>query len=167
MGKRMIKDVKLHHKRRERKSLKNLSDYFKDEQECFLEYANYEIIKESEEQEEYELDCSDKILVDVEKDNGVKVTLERSLYFNPESLFKAKVVFVALLEFREERKDELDWDKINLAQEFLNNGEFVLRGLTSRASILISQITSSCGQMPIITPPSILIRKQKTEKRHP
>ena len=58
-------------------------------------------------------------------------------------------------EIKKERKEEYDWDKINLAEEFRENGEFVLGNLMSRISLLIAEITSSFGQIPLILPPAI------------
>ena len=52
----------------------------------------------------------------------------------------------AILKIKKERKEEYDWDKINLAEEFRENGEFVLGNLMSRISLLIAEITSSFGQ---------------------
>lgn len=61
------------------------------------------------------------------------------------------VSFGAELKFNN-RKSEQDWMKINLAEEFMQNGDFVTTQLMSRISLLIGQITSSFGQQPLILP---------------
>ena len=67
------------------------------------------------------------------------------------------VVFGADLKFNE-RKTEVKWDELNIAEEFRANGDFVTAQLMSRMSLLIGQITSSFGQQPII-PPLALAKK--------
>ena len=44
----------------------------------------------------------------------------------------------------------------NLAKEFEKHGDFVLGNLMNRISLLISEITSSFGQSPIVLPPTII-----------
>ena len=61
-----------------------------------------------------------------------------------------------------ERKSEYEWSEINLAEEFGENGDFVITQLMSRISLLIGQITSSFGQPPLILP-AVIAKKGKTE----
>ena len=84
-----------------------------------------------------------------------KLTITLSLYFDPEEIFELSLSYGAILKIKKERKEEYDWDKINLAEEFRENGEFVLGNLMSRISLLIAEITSSFGQIPLILPPAI------------
>ena len=42
------------------------------------------------------------------------------------------------------------------AKEFEKHGDFVLENLMNRISLLISEITSSFGQSPIVLPPTII-----------
>lgn len=135
--------------------IRNLADYFETEQEFYLDRIIYNRIdKNGEVVEEYSLNCIDNIEVDV-YDDFVKLTVKRVLEFEPEELFDLSVSFGAVLRFHEDKKGDYDWKKINLAEEFRENGQFVLGNLMSRISLLIAQITSSFGQAPIILPPGI------------
>lgn len=94
-------------------------------------------------------------------EDGVRIIVTRTLMFEPEELFALNVSFGADLKFNE-RKAEHEWTKINLAEEFGENGDFVTAQLMSRISLLIGQITASFGQQPLILP-SVIAKKGKTE----
>lgn len=130
----------------------NLQEYFKPEQEIFLDTINYRRIENSgnELEQEVALLCQDNIKASV-NDEGVRIIVTRSLVFEPEKIFVLSVSFGAELKFNN-RKSEQDWMKINLAEEFRQNGDFVTTQLMSRISLLIGQITSSFGQQPLILP---------------
>lgn len=133
--------------------IKNLMEYFQPEQEFYLQNISYNRLEKSE-QENHSLNCLDNIQVE-KKGNKVRITVTRSLEFDPEEFFNLNISFGAVLKFAEEREKEYDWSKINLAEEFKNNGEFVTGNLMSRISLLTAQITSSFGQQPIVLPPSV------------
>lgn len=130
----------------------NLQEYFKPEQEIFLDTINYRRIENSgnELEQEVALLCQDNVRASV-NDEGVCIIVTRSLVFEPEKIFVLSVSFGAELKFNN-RKSEQDWMKINLAEEFMQNGDFVTTQLMSRISLLIGQITSSFGQQPLILP---------------
>lgn len=130
----------------------NLQEYFKPEQEIFLDTINYRRIENSgnELEQEVALLCQDNVRASV-NDEGVCIIVTRSLVFEPEKIFVLSVSFGAELKFNN-RKSEQDWMKINLAEEFRQNGDFVTAQLMSRISLLIGQITSSFGQQPLILP---------------
>lgn len=134
--------------------ISNLVDYFSDEQEFYLENISYSRIDKKEQAKEYSLNCIDNIGVEVNEE-VVKLTVSRVLKFDPEEFFELSVSFGAILKFNEENKKEHDWKEIHLADEFRENGQFVLGNLMSRISLLIAEITSSFGQTPIILPPEI------------
>ena len=130
----------------------NLQEYFKPEQEIFLDTINYRRIENSgnELEQEVALLCQDNIKASV-NDEGVRIIVTRSLVFESEKIFVLSVSFGDELKFNN-RKSEQDWMKINLAEEFMQNGDFVTTQLMSRISLLIGQITSSFGQQPLILP---------------
>lgn len=140
--------------------INNLSDYFLPQQEFYLDHITYNRLQTTSQRLEYSLNCIDNIEAVLEN-NSVKLTIRRILNFEPEEIFELSVSFGAILTFNE-RKDEYDWSSINLSEEFRENGEFIIGNLMHRISLLISQITSSFGQPPIILPP-ILASKQSVE----
>ena len=135
--------------------INNLSDYFLPQQEFYLDHITYNRLQTTSQRLEYSLNCIDNIEAVLEN-NSVKLTIRRILNFEPEEIFELSVSFGAILTFND-RKDEYDWSSINLSEEFRENGEFIIGNLMHRISLLISQITSSFGQPPIILPPILLL----------
>lgn len=131
----------------------NLEKYFLPEHTFYLNEVNYKIIEGDISGNE--LNCTDNLNVTVNENDEVRILFTRALKFNPESVFELSVSFGALLKFNDTNKHEIDWHNINLAEEFKENGMFVLQNLISRSSLLIAEITSSFGQSPIILPPMI------------
>ena len=125
--------------------IRNLSEYFKPELEIFLDTVSYKRIENLNNKCEQELSllCQDNLKVMTNED-GVRIIVTRTLMFEPEELFALNVSFGADLKFNE-RKAEHEWTKINLAEEFGENGDFVTAQLMSRISLLIGQITASFG----------------------
>lgn len=143
--------------------INNLSEYFKPEQEIFLDTVHYKRIENlyNGVRHEFALLCQDNVKATA-NDEGVRIIVTRSLVFDPEEIFNLSVSFGVDLKFNE-RKAEHDWMNINLAEEFRENGDFVTAQLMSRISLLIGQITSSFGQQPLILP-AVLAKKCQTEK---
>ncbi len=135
--------------------IKNLSEYFLPEQEFYLQSINYDRLNSVMSKEEVFLNCTDNIHVERNENNGVKVTVTRELFFEPGEMFRLSVAFGADLQFDLQRAEEYDWNEVNLAEEFRDNGDFVILNLMSRITLLIAQITSSFGQQPLILPPGI------------
>ena len=103
----------------------------------------------------YLINCTDSITVDA-NENVARISVKRTLNFEPEGMFKLSVTYGAILRFNEKKKYEHNWRNINLAKEFEKHGDFVLGNLMNRISLLISEITSSFGQSPIVLPPTII-----------
>ena len=101
------------------------------------------------------LNCADNINVEVNEKNEVKIIVTRTLTFDPEEMFRLVVAFGANLKLEPQKMMEYNWHELNLAEEFRENGNFVIDNLMSRISLLIAQVTSSFGQSPLILPPSV------------
>lgn len=138
--------------------IKNLHEYFRPEQEIFLDTISYKRIENSSDSstQEFALLCQDNVKV-LAGEDGVRVVVTRSLVFDPEKIFTLSVSFGMDLKFNE-RKTEYDWENIDLVEEFRENGDFVTVQLMSRISLLIGQITSSFGQQPLVLP-TVLAKK--------
>ena len=135
--------------------IKNLADYFMPGQKYYLDEIAYKRIEKSSGINEYTLCCKDDIKVDSCEEN-IKLTVTRSLRFDPEEVFELSISFGAILEYNKDKKTEMDWENINLADEFRENGQFVLNNLMSRIALLVANITSTGGQLPIIVPTNIV-----------
>ena len=90
------------------------------------------------------MNCIDNIEVQVNEDK-VRLTVKRVLKFKPEEIFELSVSYGAILKIKAEKRGDYDWENINLAEEFRENGQFVLGNLMNRISLLIAEITSSFG----------------------
>ncbi|MCM1100768.1 MAG: hypothetical protein NC079_02540 [Clostridium sp.] len=135
--------------------IKNLFEYFLPEQEFYLYKISYEKLDSVTSEEMVTLNSADNVSVEMSNNNNVKIIVTRSLYFDPEEMFRLSVAFGANLKFDPQKTGEYDWDEINLAEEFRDNGDFVTDHLMSRITLLIAQITSSSGQQPLILPPKV------------
>lgn len=133
----------------------NLSSYFIPEMEIFLDSTNYSRIENGKcDNAELSLLCQDNVNVTLNA-NSVRIIITRVLKFDPEILFSLSVSFGAVLKFND-KKNEIDWKSLNLAEEFRENGNFVTSQLMSRISLLIGQITSFLGQSPLMLPPELV-----------
>lgn len=135
--------------------IENLEQYFEKDYQFYLDRIKYDRIESGDAEGEVTLNCSDSISVMVNGSEGVTLIVTRTMHFDPEILFGLEVSFGAELRFVQEKKSEVEWNNIDLASEFKKNGEFVLQNLMGRMSLLIGQITSSFGQMPLMTPPGV------------
>ena len=126
--------------------------YFLHEQQIFLDNINYEVLKLEKAQGEMKLNCKDTIVAQLRDKQGVKITFNRALTFDPEGMFFLSVTFGVFLKFNPVYYDEIMWKNIDIAGEFKANCPHILTNLMSRTSLLISEITSASGQTPIVTP---------------
>jgi hypothetical protein len=141
--------------------IKNLYEYFLPEQEFYLQNIDYDRIETLARKVEFSLNCSDSITAEILDDMRVKIIVTRSLSFDPNAMFQLSISFGANLRFKPQKYSEYNWNEINLAEEFRNNGDFVIGNLMGRVSLLIAQITSSFGQQPLVLPPNVV--KSDTE----
>lgn len=128
----------------------DFSRYFHPDHKIYLENVNYEHIKAPA--GKLRMNCKDTIVAHLAEPVGIKVTFNRTVSFEPEGLFYLSVSFSAIMRFNEETKDEISWKGLDIASEFRQNGGAVLHNLSSRAALLIAELTSSSGQSPLITP---------------
>ena len=134
--------------------INNFAQYFQDQHDVFLEAISYSRL-DTEVTSDCSLNCIDNINTQLIGRKGIKLVITRTLEFEPESAFSMRVAFGTNLYFVEDKAEEFEWSKINLAEEFRENGEFITSELMSRITLMIAQITSSFGQIPLILPPLI------------
>ena len=132
----------------------NIETTFKNQHQLFLEKVNYELKPiDTSTEKERQIACSDTIIAQNIDSQNVKLSFCRELNATDNSV-NIKVQFGMIFELA----DGIILDKTkDLANEFI--GTSALSGLVMRASLLISQITSSFGQPPVITPPT-LVKKE-------
>lgn len=138
--------------------IRNLQEYFDPRQQVFLESIKYTKLDKDNGKKELLLNCQDTIEPEVLEDR-LKLIVHRTLGFEDDQLFKLSVSAGVILKFIPEKKKDYEWDKLNLSEEFRENGQFALSNIMNRMSLVIAQITSSFGQPPIILPTGIAISK--------
>lgn len=135
--------------------INNLAEYFLPEHEFYLKNISYERIDKSISKGEHPLKCMDGIVVDLLEGDALRITVTRTLNFEPEEIFSLAVSYGAILKFDPQKKEAYNWQEIDLSKEFKENGDFVTGNLMSRIALMIAQITSSYGQTPLVLPPSV------------
>lgn len=133
----------------------NVQSFFKNKRQLFLESVKYDLkpINASTEGES-QIACTDTISTQMLDQRNIKLSFCRELN-SVDNMVNIKVQFGIILELND--GVTLDEEK-DLSNEFIGTSE--LSGLIMRASLLISQITASFGQPPLITSPTLIIKKE-------
>ena len=129
----------------------------KGQQEIFLSNVNYNMSFVVNTNGETHLVVKDWLEVSLENAK-IKVIFSREVKTEPVELFELNVAMGCLLPIKEEFLKDSNW-KIDELNKEIKDDKRILSGLISRVSLLISQITSSYGQSPIITPPNFIEQK--------
>ena len=130
--------------------MENFNDYFLKEKKLFLENINYETVK-SDKKTMMRLGCRDTVVAQLIGERGVKIIFNRRLAFEPEALFTLSVSFGVFLRFDPARIGEVNWQEVNIVNEFTRANPAIMSELNARTTLLVSQITSSAGGVPIVT----------------
>lgn len=133
------------------------SKFFNDEYQFTLNEVAYSRIEETVANAGLNVNIRDDLNATVEN-NHLYVTFCRSVFFTPEALYKVSVSLGLTLTFRNNIKEDIA--EINWSEELITSENPYLGNIVSRASYLISTITSSYGQQPFITPPGFLKNNQ-------
>lgn len=135
--------------------VKNINDYFENDFEFYLDKIDYSHKQKTSDTNEYSLNCFDRLETEEITENKLKVSITRSLVFDPDDLYTLSITFVVILKFNMNKKDELKRLSTDISKDLINNGQFFMSNIMARISLLISDITASYGQPPVITPPSM------------
>ncbi|MDD3206006.1 MAG: hypothetical protein PHS74_09785 [Lachnospiraceae bacterium] len=137
--------------------------YFNQEIEIYLENVEYNLIKnESTDIANIEIDCKDIIDYE-EKENKLCFHFSRVIKFSPEKLFSIKIVYGFNLKFLNKENIDFSINEIDWVKEIIENGAEYVNNVAGRTSLLISQITSSSGQPPLVTPPSFMLEERSDQ----
>lgn len=121
----------------------------------YLDKVEYKRLDESD----CEVSLKVKDDVEIKLDNklqGIVAIITRKLSFTPMSLFEITVTFGVYLEVNDDYKDLKTINLSAIKDEFLDDDCVITNIVMSRISLIISQLTSSFGERPIVTPPSIM-----------
>lgn len=132
----------------------DFKNYFADEYQLTLKNVSYSWIENDSQGTNLDLHIADQIHVKIEN-NQLEASVDRAVFFVPESLYKIIVSFTFILTFREDQLTE-EAKKMNWEEALVTNDNPYMANILSRASALISALTSAYGQQPIITPPTFV-----------
>lgn len=93
-------------------------------------------------------------------DNRFSFLIERHVYFNPASSFDIKVAFLTERYMKDEFVQDYKFTNYDIEKEFYLDPEFYTDFDESWLSVIISQLTASFGNSPLILPPKLFLDKQ-------
>lgn len=107
---------------------------------------------------EVSLRIDDVLEIKENKTNVENITaiITRSFSFEPKSLVEVSVSFEVVLELNDKYKNSDKLDLSLIRKELISEDSVIMSIIMSRISLLISQLTSSYGERPIVTPPSFM-----------
>ncbi|MBQ6850561.1 MAG: hypothetical protein IJN77_05940 [Oscillospiraceae bacterium] len=132
----------------------DFNKYFNDEYQFTLKNAAYSWLENNGQDVELELNISDTINTAI-VGKHLEVTFQRKAFFKPEALYAIDVCFSFTLTFRNDNLAD-EAKSINWSEALVENDNPYLGNVISRTSYLIATLTSSYGQQPLVTPPSII-----------
>ena len=133
----------------------NFAELFNENYSYFLKEIGYQVITVGNIHDKVDIVVKDNTTFEMLDETHLQIVVERNVRFEPNVVYELKVSFGAILELKNISKIERD---IDWHQEFKksNEGLAVIQGLLTRISLQISQITSSYGLNPIVTPPTLI-----------
>ena len=86
-------------------------------------------------------------------DTAIKVVMTRKISLGENEFFDLEASFHTIHFLKEEYNKSFQWDDYDLNTEVNNEIDFFVGPGFDRLSLVLSQITSSFGGAPIVTPP--------------
>lgn len=134
--------------------MSNFDEYFTGG--CSISLKNVVYKKLAEIEADVSLNVKDNLDIHKEGSDNIELIISRNLSFTPYSMVDIDVSFSVFLELNDKYKGDKQLDYTLIKKEILNKDSVIMSIIMSRISLLISQLTSSYGERPIITPPSFM-----------
>ena len=135
----------------------DLNQYIEPKQQTFLHNVEYRLLELVANARGSVMKVSDNLDATFIDNKHIKLVLTRKISFNPAGLFEASVEFGTILTLKDDAYFLVDWKTFDVAEEVVNNSKNLVNPLCARISMLVAEITSACGQPPIITPPCVIV----------
>ena len=136
----------------------DINQYIEPRQQTFLSNVEYRLLELVASGSKNVINVADNLEARFLDPKHIKLTLTRKLTFNPAGLFELSVSFGTILTLREDSYYLVDWKTYDVAEEIVRNSKNIINPLAARISLLIAEITSSYGQNPIVTPPTVITK---------
>ncbi len=136
--------------------MSNFNDYIKKQGSLYLNDISYKLVTVESNPERANTVIRDSLNTELINDNkDLRVVFTRNISFEPQKLYELSVSFGAIYSFKDSYtyKEVIDIDFTKLV---IHSNNILFSNIISRTSMLISQITSSHGQYPLVTPPLFL-----------
>lgn len=133
----------------------DINEYLTGRYNLFLETVDYKRIESNLDVTQYAVLCSDSMEV-TQEDKILKIKFIRKATMNPSDVFLATVTLGA--EFEIDENKSLDSDVETIKESLIENASHILFELSTRASLVVSQLTAMCGQIPVITSPRCMFK---------
>lgn len=134
--------------------MSNFDEYFTGGCSISLENVVYKKLDEIE--GEVTLNVKDALEIKEKHLDNIEIIISRNLSFSPYSLVDITVTFGVILELKDKYVGDGQLDYELIKNELIDDDCVIISIIMSRISLLISQLTSSYGERPIITPPSFM-----------
>ena len=131
----------------------NFNRYFLAEKRVFLDGISYESKVKSGMGKEHKMKVSDYLVALPYGNTGMKVSLNRLLNFENEGPFSLSVTYSVILVFNPGTKNEVDWRKADVANEFKRNCPEIYASMENRAALIVAEITREATGIPFIFTP--------------
>lgn len=129
--------------------------YFLKECQIYLSHVEYNFLSQPK-QGENKLTIRDAMSSYDLAEDKVKIEISRALDFGMGGVFDLRVVFGITLTKNPFSINEVNWSSVNVVEEFKRSKIHLINNIISRISMLIAEITSVSGQVPIVTPPQLI-----------
>lgn len=102
------------------------------------------------------LECYDELDTKFNGEDIIEVNFTRYVTVLPKKSLDMKIVIVAeaMINTKKAKAKQIQWKEIDFIKELKDSN--IIDEVSSRASLLIAQITSSVTKSPLITPPGFL-----------
>ncbi len=130
--------------------------------ECSLSLLNVKYDRKDEIETDVELILQDSLDIQNinEKSEDIEFIVSRHLSFKPECFADISVSFSVILKLNDEYRHAESLDYKALKQEMIGPDSVIIPMIMSRISLIISQLTSSYGERPVVTPPSFMRQEE-------
>ena len=140
----------------------DFTNFFEKQGTLYLDDIKYNLISLEKDPKNIKIDYVDSVSTElIESCSKLKVIFTRRVFHVPESIFELKVSYAAIYTFKEEYIGDSEIQMMDFTTLLKTNKNTLFINIVSRTSLLISQISTSHGKIPFVTPPLYMERIHK------
>lgn len=139
----------------------DLKDYLSGAKYIYLDSVKY-INHDDTVQTKPEMNCFDDYICQY-KDDSIKITVTRYVNFAPTCLFSAEVSYTIIHKFDKSKCKNFNISEYDLQKIVQEDIDYFIPDEMDRVSLILSQITDAFEGRPLITAPSLLLKKNSSK----